>query len=153
MSDLHHPIFYAALMLIAGLGIPVFAALNGELGAKLQNPALAATISLAVGVVASLGFLVMSGDINSIASASSAPIYAYFGGLFVVIYILSITWVAPRYGVGNAIAFVLLGQLMSMAIIDHFSLLGALHHPITFQRFTGLIFMAIGVFLAVRTQS
>lgn len=150
MSGLHHPIFYAALMLVVGLGIPVFAALNGELGAKLQNPALAATISLSVGIVASIGFLFLSGGIPKSASQSSIPVYFYLGGLFVVFYILGITWVAPRFGVGNAVAFVLLGQLISMAIIDHYSLLGASHHPISVQRFIGLLFMAIGVFLSVR---
>ena len=150
MNELHHPVFYAALMLVAGLGIPVFAALNGELGAKLQNPALAATISLFVGIVASLGFLFMSGGIHRVASVSSVPMHSYIGGLFIVFYILSVTWVAPRFGVGNAIAFALLGQLISMAIIDHYSLLGALYHPISIKRATGLFFMAIGVFLALR---
>lgn len=150
MNELHHPVFYAALMLVAGLGIPIFAALNGELGAKLQNPALAATISLFVGIVASLGFLFMSGGIHRVGSVSSVPIHSYIGGLFIVFYILSVTWVAPRFGVGNAIAFALLGQLISMAIIDHYSLLGALHHPISIKRASGLFFMAIGVFLALR---
>jgi len=37
-----------------------------------------------------------------------------------------------------------------MATIDHFSLLGASYHPISTQRFTGLILMGIGVFLSVR---
>ena len=35
---------YALLMLVAGIGIPVMATLNGGLGIKLQSPALAATI-------------------------------------------------------------------------------------------------------------
>ena len=46
MNGLDHPIFYAAFMLVVGLGIPVFAALNGNLGARLQNPVLAAIIAL-----------------------------------------------------------------------------------------------------------
>ena len=150
MSGLHHPVFYATLMLVVGLGIPIFAALNGELGTRLQNPAFAATISLLVGILASLVFLLVSGGVPKIGPIASVPIYSYFGGLFVVFYILGITWVAPRFGVGNAVAFVLLGQLVSMAIIDHFGLLGALHHPISIQRIAGLLFMAIGVFLAVR---
>lgn len=54
MSGLHNPVFYAALMLVVGLGIPIFAALNGELGSKLQSPALAATTALSVGVVVSI---------------------------------------------------------------------------------------------------
>lgn len=150
MSGLHNPVFYAAIMMVVGLGIPIFAALNGELGSKLQSPALAATIALSVGVIVSLGFLFLSGGIPAADPQISIPVYSYLGGLFVVFYILGITWVAPRFGVGNAVAFVLLGQLISMAIIDHYSLLGAAHHPLSVQRFAGLLFMSIGVFLSVR---
>jgi len=150
MSGLHNPVFYAFLMLVVGLGIPIFAALNGELGTKLQSPALAATIALSVGVVVSIGFLLLSGGIPKPDPQSSIPLYSYLGGFFVVFYILGITWVAPRFGVGNAVTFVLLGQLVSMAIIDHYSLLGAAHHPLSAQRFAGLLLMAIGVFLSVR---
>ena len=52
------------------------------------------------------------------------PWYFYFGGVFVMFYILSITWVAPRFGISNAVSFVLLGQLMAMSIIDHYGLVG-----------------------------
>lgn len=150
MNALHHPVFYAVLMLVAGLGIPIFAALNGELGTKFQSPALAASISLLVGFLASLFFLFISGGVSRFGPVSPLPLYYYFGALFLLIYILGMTWVAPKFGVGNAVAFVLLGQLISMTIIDHFGLLGALHHPISAQRFTGLVLMAMGVFLAVR---
>ena len=150
MNGLDHPIFYAAFMLVAGLGIPIFAALNGNLGARLQNPVLAAIIAFSVGIVACLGVMLLSGNIPNLVVESSIPFYSYLGGLFVVFYVLGITWIAPKLGVGNAVAFVLLGQIISMAIIDHFGLLGAEYHPISAQRFVGLAFMAIGVFLSVR---
>ena len=150
MDGLDHPIFYAAFMLVVGLGIPIFAALNGNLGARLQNPILAAIIALSVGIVACLGFMILSGNIPNLVVDSSIPFYFYLGGLFVVFYVLGITWIAPKFGVGNAVSFVLLGQIISMAIIDHFSLLGAAIHPISAQRLVGLALMAIGVFLSVR---
>jgi len=52
--------------------------------------------------------------------------------------------------VGNAVSFVLLGQVVSMAVIDHFRLLGAPYNPVNLIRFVGLVLMVIGVFLAVR---
>ena len=81
---------------------------------------------------------------------SSIPFYYYLGGLFVVFYVLGMTWIAPRFSVVNSVAFVLLGQIISMAIIDHFSLLGAAYHPISAQRFIGIALMAIGVLMSVR---
>jgi len=143
-------IYYAILMLFAGMGIPVMAALNAGLGAKLNSPALAATILFLVGMVASLAYMFVFEGMPKTLVGSQAPFYFYLGGLFVVIYVLGVTWVAPRFGIGNAISFVLLGQLISMMTIDQFGLMGAPQVSITLQRLVGLVLMIAGVFLVVR---
>ena len=150
MNYFQQSIFYALLMCVAGFGIPVMAALNGSLGTKLHSPALATTILFMVGGVVSLAYLFLSGGISKSPIQEPIPIFFYLGGVFVIFYILSITWVAPKFGVGNAVSFVLLGQLISMAVIDHFGLLGALQHSVSSQRFAGLALMIVGVFLTVR---
>ena len=78
------------------------------------------------------------------------PIYFYLGGGFVFFYVLSIAWVAPVFGIWNAISFVLLGQLIAMATIDQFGLLGAPQISLTPLRILGLILMAAGVLFVVR---
>lgn len=150
MNDLNNPIFYALLMLIAGLGIPVMAALNSGLGTKIQSPELATTILFTVSGVLSIGYLLLSGGTPQFKPVEPVPIYFFLGGFFVIFYILSITWAAPKFGVGNAISFVFLGQLISMAIIDHYSLLGAPQSALSIQRLIGLAFMVTGVFLTVQ---
>jgi transporter family-2 protein len=142
--------FYAVTMLLAGIGIPIMAALNAELGTKLQSPALAAGILFLVAMIASVSYLFLVEGIPTSFSAPSMPFYYYLGGLFVVFYVLSVTWIAPQFGIGTAVAFVLLGQLISMATIDQFGLMGAPQTPLTLPRLMGLLFMAIGVFLVVR---
>ena len=150
MTNPHTQTFYALLMLAAGLGIPVMAALNGNLGTRLNSPALATTILFVVGGLISLSYLLLTEGIPKFNAPEPPPYYFYLGGIFVTFYILSMTWVAPKFGVGNAVSFVLLGQLISMAIIDHFALLGAPQSTLSVQRLTGLFFMVVGVFLAVR---
>jgi transporter family-2 protein len=142
-------ITYALIMLIAGLGIPVMAALNGGLGVRLQNPTLATTILFVVSSLISMVYLFISGNWPKSIS-SNVPIYLYSGAAFVLFYILSITSIAPKFGIGNAISFVLLGQLISMALIDHYQLIGMPHNPVNASRFAGLVLMTAGVFLAVR---
>jgi transporter family-2 protein len=150
MSGFQQTVFYALAMLVVGLGIPVFAALNGGLSTRLQNPLLASTVAqlVALGIVASA--LLLTQGIPRFRFDVSIPPWFYLGGVFVAIYILGMTWVAPRFGVGNAVAFVLLGQLISMSLIDHFAWFGAALHPISAQRVLGLALMTIGVFLSVR---
>lgn len=143
-------LFFACLMLATGIGIPVMAALSAGLGARYGSPAFAACVLFLVALSIAVVFLfAVEGGLKQ-SPKMPVPFYFYFGGVFVAFYVLSVTWVAPQFGVGNAVAFVLLGQLISMAAIDQFGLLGAPLHAITLQRAIGLILMAVGVFLAVR---
>lgn len=143
-------LFYSSLMIATGIGIPVMAALSAGLGSRYGNSAFAASVLFLVALAISVIFLfAVYGGLPAVPKKPT-PFYFYFGGIFVAFYVLSITWVAPKFGVGNAVAFVLLGQLISMATIDQFGLLGAPVHPISLQRATGLGLMALGVFLAVR---
>ena len=61
--------------------------------------------------------------------------------------VLSITFLAPRFGVGNAILFAVTAQLLSSAVIDHFALAGAALRPLTSIRVLGLTIVIIGVVL------
>ncbi len=141
---------YAAVMLAAGLGIPVMGALNSGLGARLQNPAMAASIMLFVGAGLSLLVLALAQGFHLPSVRTPTPWYFYCAGPFVLMYVLSVTWVAPRFGIGNAISFALLGQLIAMTVIDQVGLFGAPLHSLTLPRAIGLVFMAAGVFLVVR---
>jgi transporter family-2 protein len=140
---------YAGIMLLTGLGIPVMAALNGGLGNRLQSPALAATILFCVSFIVALVYLLATQGLPGKIWLPNTPWYFYFGGFFVAFYVLSITWVAPRFGVSNAVSFVLLGQLISMSIIDHFGLMGAQQFTLTWQRVFGLALMTVGVFMVL----
>ena len=48
---------YAVIMLVAGIGIPIMAALNAELGIKLQSAGVASSILFLVGLLGSLIYL------------------------------------------------------------------------------------------------
>ena len=98
---------YSLIMLIAGIGIPIMATLNGGLGARLESPALAATILFSVGLAVAVIYLLSTEGLPSSIYLPGTPWYYYLGGFFVMFYILSITWVAPHFGMANAVSFVL----------------------------------------------
>ncbi len=136
---------YAAIMVLAGIGIPVLAALNAALGVHLGSSTAASLVLFAVAFAAALCAYALVG--GSVAAVGTAPGHLFAAGLFVAFYVLSITWVAPRFGVGNAIFFVLLGQLAAAAVIDHFGLFGARIVPLTPVRALGLAVIAAGIFI------
>lgn len=135
----------AAIMLAAGIGIPILAALNAALGQRLGSPVGAGVILFLVALLTAFITFLFSG--GSIKGAVSAPPHLFLAGCLVAFYVLTITWVAPTFGVGNAVFFVLLGQLVSAAAIDHFGLFGAQSSPLTFWRLSGIAVMGLGVFL------
>ncbi len=136
----------ALIMLAAGLGIPILAALNARLGTLIGSPSAAALILFTVALLATAAATLVTGP-QALAKALSQPPHLFLAGLLVAFYVLSITYVAPTFGVGNAVFFVLLGQLVSAAIIDHFGLFGARPAELSLTRLAGIAVMAVGVTL------
>ena len=141
---------YAVIMLLAGVGIPILAALNAALGVHLGSPASAAVILFVVAFASAAVVAVIAGP-ASIADVRTAPKHLFLAGVLVAFYVLSITYVAPHFGVGNAVFFVLLGQLVSASLIDQFGLFSAKASPLTLTRALGLACIGLGLWLTQRS--
>ncbi len=143
----------AAIMFATGLGIPMLAALNGGLGRNLGSPAGASVVMFGMALALSLLVLAVITATKGTPDwgrLRGAPVVDYFGALFMVAYVLAVTTFAPRIGVGNAVFFVLLGQLVAAAAIDHFGWFGAVRFAMNARRLAGIAVMAAGVWLAKR---
>lgn len=140
---------HAAIMFAAGLGIPLLAALNAALGQRIGAPAAAAAVLFAVAFACALAAALLTVP-RPLPVLTGHPWHLYLGGVLVAFYVLSVTWIAPRFGVGNAVFCVLLGQLVSSALIDRFGLFGATAVPLTPGRMLGLATMAVGVVLTLK---
>ncbi|MBE3638075.1 DMT family transporter [Mangrovicoccus algicola] len=140
---------YVLIMLAAGIGVPVLAALNAQLGQRLGSPAAACAVLFVVGFVVAAAVTLITGP-GALARLGSQPRYLFLGGTLVAFYILSVTYIAPAFGLGNAILCVLFGQILSAAAIDHFALFGAVARPLSLQRAAGLAVMGAGLVMALR---
>ncbi|WP_172292947.1 DMT family transporter [Pseudoruegeria sp. HB172150] len=139
---------YAAVMFAAGVGIPLLAAINAQLGARIGAPFAAGVILFLVAFVIAATAMLLAGQGSALAKLPAQPPHLFLGGVFVAFYVLSVTVIAPKFGVGNAVMMVLLGQLVSTAVIDHFGLFGARVTGLSPQRAIALALMAAGVILA-----
>lgn len=141
--------FYVALSLLAGVLIPIMAALSGAMGRTFGNPQVASLLVVTGAFLMVLAFSLATGaqgfEWSRLAQATPLQLASGFAMAF---YLLSITYLAPRFGVGNAVMLVVAGQIASSATIDHFGLFGAPHKPIDMMRAGGLIIMVIGVVIA-----
>lgn len=137
---------YAIIMVFAGIGIPILAALNAQLGGRIGSPAVAATVLFSIAFSTALVVALATGP-QAFSHISAAPKHLLLAGMLIAFYVLSITYIAPHFGIGNAVFFVLIGQLISAALIDQFGLFGAQVSPIGLKRAAGIATMAIGVWL------
>jgi len=136
---------YAVIMLFAGVGIPIMAVLNTQLGRGIGSPAAAATVLFTVALVATAIVMFFTSGPAPLQLIATQPSYLLLAGFGVVFYVLSVTWIAPRFGIGNAVFCVLLGQMIAATAIDHFGLFGAMVKPLSVLRAGGVGLMVLGV--------
>jgi bacterial/archaeal transporter family-2 protein len=129
-----------------GALIPLMAILNAGLARATGGTIQATVLLFSTGLIASL-VLAAAAKAHFPAFLTLARIAPpqYAGGVIVAFYILSITFLAPRFGVGNAILFAVTAQLVTSAFIDHFALAGATLRPLTTMRAIGLLIVIVGV--------
>lgn len=137
-----------ATMTVAGLAIPVMAAMNADLGQKVGAPTASVAL-FAAALLSTIAFTASNGG-PQFGAFDGVPWRALIGGAVIAFYVLSITMLGPKIGVGTAILLVLLGQTVSSAVIDHFGLLGGARTPVSVTRLVGIVFMMVGVALARR---
>jgi transporter family-2 protein len=140
------------LALIAGALIPVQAAANAGLSRSIHDnvPFAAMMLFIIAGMATAAAMVLTGSSIPRVAELSRAPWWSYLGGLIVAFYVLTITFLVPRIGVGTAIALIVTGQIMAALAIDHFGLLRSLTFHLTLTRSVGAALMITGAFLALR---
>ena len=140
----------ALIMFAAGLGVPLLAAANAQFGQFIGSPIVAVSVMLFVAFLAVFIIALATSNLP-ISRIADTPKYLFLAGLLIVFYFLAITTIAPRFGVGNAVFFVLVGQLVSAAVIDHLALFGSTGSPLTIIRSLGIAVMALGVWITQQT--
>ena len=140
---------YAAVAIASGLLIPVMARLNGTLAATTGNVAWPALI-ICTGAFAGAALFTLLGRAGPPPGLMAQPAYHYGAGLIMGFYVIAITWLVPRFGIGPSIICVVGAQLVAAAMIDQFGLLGAPVRPLSATRAIGLVLLAAGVLLTAR---
>src|SRR6476619_2801906 len=97
-------LIYLVLALITGALIPIQAATNAAFSKSIGNPLITGLMVFIVGLMGMILFLLLSGTSLPVRQQlTSAPLYSYLGGIIVATYVVMITILVPRIGVGTAI--------------------------------------------------
>jgi transporter family-2 protein len=125
--------------------------MNGTLRSLLGSPIVAALISFLVG---SLALAVYAGlartPLPLRAQLGAVPAWAWLGGVLGAFYVASSVIVGPRLGAATLLALVVLGQLGTSLLVDHYGWLGFPQHPLNLVRVLGAVLLFGGVLLITR---
>jgi len=138
------PVIALFVAFIAGVAMAVQGSVNAVLG-KIIGLLEAAFVVHAVGMaVLILALLVLRFGHGNFGSLSQAPWYLYLGGLLGVIIICGVVASIPRLGVAIATTAIIVGQVGTALVIDHFGLFGLEKAPFTWMKAAGIALLALG---------
>ena len=138
-------ILLATWTLLAGAGIPLIGVLNSGVARGVGNPYTATRIMFAIAMAVAIGFSLPIYGLPTTAQLGSAPPVSYAAGLLIGFYALSATIVIPRFGAASFVAFILIAQLLTSAVVDQFGLFSMAKRPIDMTRLIGLIVIVAGI--------
>lgn len=142
-------LLYSFLAVLAGVAVPILAAINSAYGQAINNIHWASLTLCVVAFITILTVTIANGvSMPSLATFQQASWWHLLGGCFFAVYVVLITFVAPKIGLGNAIIFVVVAQMFTAITIDHFGLLGAAVQHLDWKRALGIAFLIAGVALA-----
>ena len=130
---------------LAGAGIPLIGVLNSGVARSVGNSITATAIMFAIAFVVAAAIALPVFGVPSGAQFLSAPAWSYGAGLLIGFYALSATIIIPRLGAGNFVAFILIAQLATAAVIDQLGLFGMIRRPFDGVRFAGLGLILVGI--------
>jgi transporter family-2 protein len=136
---------------VAGGLVAMQAPVNSGLG-KAIGSLPAASFSFAVGLVALIGITLVSGEgYGQLGQIGDLSWYYLIGGLFGAVYVTTVLISVRTLGAGGVTAATIAGQLTLSVVLDKVGFLGLVEREITPGRIVGVVLLAAGVFLVVRS--
>jgi transporter family-2 protein len=140
-------LLFIVIALALGAILPMQAAINSRLAKTAESPVMSAFVSFAVGTVALMLFLVVTGQFKFGFVSSQSPWWIWTGGLLGTFFVAGIVYVLPRLGVVLSFSLVLAGQMFVAILFDQFGWLGVTVREISAGKIIGAVLLIVGVVL------
>ena len=138
---------YLSIALAAGVALATQSAINTQLAKAMSGEAVIATfISFAVGTIVLFFIAWVKTDLwGNLSAIPSQPWWKLIGGVLGAIVVFTTVLLAPKLGITAMLFFIIVGQLITAATIDHFGLIGMPIREVNITKFIGLIIVAFGL--------
>ncbi|WP_420851987.1 DMT family transporter [Pelotomaculum isophthalicicum] len=139
-----------AIAALAGIIMAIQGSINSALG-KVIGLWEATLVVHVVGLllVTVLLFVCRLGD-GCLANISHVPWYTYLGGILGVLIVYGVVSTMPKVGVAPATTAIIVGQVFTAGLVDHFGLFGMEKIPFSLWNVLGTLLMAGGAWLILK---
>ena len=138
---------YLIIALAAGVALATQSAINTQLAKAMSGEAVIATfISFAVGTIVLFFIAWVKTDLwGNLSAIPSQPWWKLIGGVLGAVVVFTTVLLAPKLGITAMLFFIIVGQLITAATIDHFGLIGMPIREVNITKLIGLIIVAFGL--------
>jgi transporter family-2 protein len=135
---------YLLIATVVGAGLATQAAVNSQLRAATGSALWAALISTALTLVLLSGAQLFTRDELTVPSPSQYPWWIWIGGIMGAMYMFAIAAFTRHLGVALMFGSIVVGQLLTGLLIDHYGLFNAEVQRLTPARIAGAALLVAG---------
>lgn len=132
------------LAFVSGILMAVQGALNSGLSKVIGLLETTFVVHITGTILIMLLLFAMKMGKGNLAAFGDAPWYVYLGGAIGVGIIYLVAASIPKVGAANATTAIIVGQVLTAIIIDHFGMFGLAQISYGWHQILGLILLAIG---------
>jgi bacterial/archaeal transporter family-2 protein len=141
------------LALVLGVVLAVHLAMNGKVGAVLQNPRVGNALFWCIGAVTAIIIGATGWKAGAFAPLKDVQPVLFFAGALGACLVFAIAWLIPQVGAGSVMITLLAGQVVGGLVMSHYGWLGSPVQPITIMKAVGVAVMVGGVYLATMVNT
>ena len=140
------------LLLSVGLGVvlTVHLAMNGMVGAAINNPRVGNAVFWCIGAAMAVILGLSGWQSGALSHLSQVNPILLTAGAMGASLVFGIAYLIPRVGAGPFTYALLAGQIISAMVLSHYGWLGSPKQPITPMGVLGVVVMVVGILLTRR---
>jgi transporter family-2 protein len=139
---------YYGLTFLIGIVLTVHLAMNGKVGAVLDNPRVGNALFWCIGAVMALLIGLTGWKAGALESLRDVNPVLLCAGALGASLVFGIAFLIPRIGAAKLTLIMLAGQIVAALILSHFGWLGSPKNPVSARNIVGALVMFAGVILA-----
>jgi transporter family-2 protein len=141
-------VYLYALSVFCGVVLTVHLAMNGKVGAVVNNARMGNMVFWCIGAAMAILIGISGWQSSALAALKQVPPILLTAGAMGASLVFAIAWLIPRIGAGPFTLTLLTGQIVSAMVISHYGWLGSPVQPMTMKSIIGAAIMFAGVVLA-----